>query len=158
MNPRPLGIVCAGGAFALDQATKEIALRCAACARDVEVLPFFNLVLVRNDGVSFGMLGGIAAWWALALLSMIIVAMLLVWLWRSSNRWLNTGLGFIIGGALGNTIDRLRHEAVIDFLDFFVGTYHWPAFNFADVAIFCGAFVVLLDGFRNPSVVPPEGP
>ena len=148
---RRLGTGCALAAFALDQGTKALALGSPALAHGVEVLPILNLVLVRNHGVSFGMLGGVVPWWALILLSLAIVATLAVWLWRSHGRAISVALGLVIGGALGNVIDRARFQAVTDFLDFHWGAYHWPAFNFADVAVVCGVGLLLLDGFRFES-------
>ena len=95
------------------------------------------------------MFGG-APWWVLALLALAIVAALSVWLWRAQNRLVAAALGLLIGGALGNVLDRLRHGAVTDFLDFYLGAYHWPAFNLADVAVVSGVALLLLDGFRAP--------
>jgi len=82
------------------------------------------------------MLGGIVPWWGLVVLATAIMAWLLIWLWRAPDRLTAAALGLVIGGALGNVIDRLRYQAVPDFLDFHFGTYHWPSFNLADVAIF----------------------
>lgn len=149
MNSRVLGGLCAATAFGLDQGTKALALNTPALERGVEVLPFLNLVRVRNEGVSFGMLGGIVPWWSLVLLAAVIVAWLLIWLWRVQNRLTAAALGLIVGGALGNVLDRLRYQAVPDFLDFHYGTYHWPSFNLADVAIFCGAALLCWDSFRS---------
>lgn len=115
----------------------------------IEVLPVFNLVSVRNEGVSFGMLGGMAPWWALVVLALGIMTALTVWLWRTQSRFLGAALGLLIGGALGNGLDRLRHGAVTDFLDFHLQGYHWPAFNLADVAVFCGAVILVLGGSRK---------
>lgn len=114
----------------------------------MEVLPVLNLILIRNDGVSFGMLGGLAPWWALVLLALAVIAWLSVWLWRSQGRLLSVALGLIIGGALGNVVDRIRFQAVTDFLDFHLATYHWPAFNLADVAVVCGATLLVWDSLR----------
>lgn len=145
---RRVGIGCAAAALALDQGTKALALGTPALVDGVELLPILNLVLVRNHGVSFGMLSGVVPWWALILLSLAIVATLAVWLWRSQGRAVSMALGLIIGGALGNAFDRARFQAVTDFLDFHVAAYHWPAFNLADVAVVCGAALLMLDGFR----------
>ena len=149
MNGRQFGIACAVMAFVLDQGTKALALASPALASGVEILPVLNLVLVRNEGVSFGMLSGVAPWWALTLLGLVIVTMLSVWLWRSPGRLASIALGFVIGGALGNVVDRLRHGAVTDFLDFHYGVWHWPAFNLADVGVVCGAALLLLDSLRD---------
>nr|CAD6438505.1 signal peptidase II [Rhizobium sp. Q54] len=147
---RRVGIGCALAAFSLDQGTKALALGTPALAHGVEVLPVLNLVLVRNHGVSFGMLGGVVPWWGLILLSLAIVAALVVWLWRSETWQASVALGLIIGGALGNVIDRARFQAVTDFLDFHLAGYHWPAFNLADVAVVCGVALLMFDGFRAP--------
>ena len=148
MNDRVLGGLCAIAALGLDQGTKALALTTPALESGVEVLPFLNLVRVLNDGVSFGMLGGFVPWWGLIALAGVIVAWLLIWLWRAPNRLTAAALGLVIGGALGNVIDRLRYQAVPDFLDFHFGTYHWPSFNLADVAIFCGAALLFWDSYR----------
>ena len=148
MSARFLGVTFAAAALALDQASKALALNSPGLAVGVEVLPVMNLVLVRNDGVSFGMLGGLVPWWALVLLAFAIVAWLSVWLWRSQGRVVSAALGLVIGGALGNVVDRVRLQAVTDFLDFHLGAYHWPAFNLADVAVVCGAALLVWDSFR----------
>lgn len=133
--------------FALDQATKWWILeRVMDPPRRISVTPFFDLVLGWNRGVSFGMLGGYALPpWSLALLSAGIATILLVWLFRTDARLIATALGLITGGALGNALDRLRHGAVTDFLDFHAAGWHWPAFNFADVGVVCGAALLVLD-------------
>jgi signal peptidase II len=148
MNARSIGLACALAAFALDQVTKTVALVSPAIRNGVELLPVLNLVLVRNHGVSFGLLSGLAPWWALVALAFAIVAGLSRWLWKSDSRMVSAALGMIIGGAIGNVLDRLRHGAVTDFLDFYLGEHHWPAFNLADAAIFCGAALLVLDSFR----------
>lgn len=108
----------------------------------IEVLPFFDLVLVWNYGISFGMLAGHEQPLLLITASLAIVFILLMWLYKNTNPVVASGLGLVIGGAGGNIIDRLIYGAVIDFLDFHAGPYHWPAFNIADSCIFIG--VVLL--------------
>ena len=146
MTARYVGLAFLAGALALDQVTKALVLASLE-GNVVELLPISDLVLVRNDGVSFGMLSGVVPPWALAALTLLIVGMLLAWLWRSQSRLVGAALGLIVGGALGNAVDRVRHGAVTDFLDFHAGPYHWPAFNFADVAIFCGVAVLLAESF-----------
>lgn len=149
MNARHTGLIFAGIALALDQATKAWARSWPALEEGIEVLPVFNLVFVRNDGVSFGMLGGMAPWWALVVLALGIMTVLTVWLWRTQSRFAGAALGLLIGGALGNVLDRLRHGEVTDFLDFHFRGYHWPAFNLADVAVFCGAVILVFGGSRK---------
>ncbi|WP_237168435.1 signal peptidase II [Paracoccus shandongensis] len=137
-------------AFAFDQGTKAFALGSTALAQGVEVLPILNFVLVRNEGVSFGMLSGVVPWWVLTLLSLAIVTVLASWLWSAQSRVLSVALGLIIGGALSNVLDRIRHGAVTDFLDLHLAAYHWPAFNLADMAIVVGTALLLLDSLISP--------
>ena len=80
------------------------------------------------------------------LLAAVIVTMLILWLKRIESSFLAVAIGLVIGGAVGNVIDRLRLGAVVDFLDFYVGAWHWPAFNVADSAICLGVAAMLLDG------------
>lgn len=108
----------------------------------LEVFSFFNLVLVWNYGISFGIFAQHRQPLLLTLMSGVIIGILLLWLYRNTSLLTACALGCIMGGAIGNVVDRLRYDAVVDFLDFHVGNYHWPAFNIADSAIFIG--VVLL--------------
>ena len=113
----------------------------------VPLIPNFNLVMAWNRGVSFGVFNNAGSWNAivLPLLSAGIVIFLLSWMAKAQNRLVAAALGLVIGGALGNVIDRLRWGAVADFLDFYVGAWHWPAFNVADSAITIGAVLLVLD-------------
>lgn len=112
----------------------------------VEILPFFNLVLVWNRGISFGMFGGGALPpWLLGAIAVAVILALVVWLRRVETRLLAATIGLVIGGAAGNVIDRFRFGAVADFLDFHWGDYHWPAFNLADAAITVGVVILLID-------------
>lgn len=147
---RRIGLLCIAVAFVVDQATKALALAFAPLlAARVEVLPVFNLVLVHNRGVSFGMFGGVVPWWGLTIIGLAIVGLLAYWLWQAHDRVSAAGCGLVIGGALGNLLDRVRHKAVTDFLDFHIAGYHWPAFNMADVAVVGGVGLMLLDSLRK---------
>lgn len=117
----------------------------------IEVLPFFDLVMAWNRGVSFGIFNNGGDWNAVILsgLSIVIVAFLVGWLRKAHNRMVALALGGIIGGALGNVIDRVRWGAVADFLDVHVAGYHWPAFNLADSAITVGAILLVLDSLSG---------
>lgn len=113
-----------------------------------EITSFFNVVSAWNKGVSFSLLWMPSAFgpWILSGVAVAISIGLAVWLTRVSQ-WLTAlGIGLVIGGALGNVIDRIRFGAVFDFLDFYVGTYHWPAFNVADSCICVGVVLLLWDG------------
>lgn len=134
---------------ALDQASKWVILLWVMDPpRIIEVTGFFNLVLVYNRGVSFGLLASDYGWkpFLLALLSLVIVIALLWWLRGQARRLPRYAVGLVVGGALGNVIDRFIHPGVVDFLDFHYAGWHWPAFNVADAAIVCGVGLLLLDG------------
>src|ERR1700744_1888247 len=111
------------------------------------VTPFFNLVLTGNRGVSFGLFNNNATMntTIFTILAAVIVVALLVWMRRSPSTLIRCALGMIIGGAIGNVIDRLYRGAVVDFLDFHLGDWHWFAFNIADAAICLGVAALLLD-------------
>ena len=111
------------------------------------ITPFFNIVLTWNSGISFGIFSNQGSFSVIILstLATLIVFFLAVWLMKAENKKLIMGLICIIGGAIGNIIDRVYHGAVIDFLDFHIKSYHWPAFNVADSCIFIGATLIILD-------------
>ncbi len=145
------GLALATAVAALDQLVKFWVLGFFAARpgeNGVMVLPFFNLVLAWNRGVSFGLFNSATARGTLlfAVLAAIIVAALLLWLKRAGRGWLALAIGLVIGGALGNIIDRIFRGAVVDFLDFHWGDWHWFAFNLADTAITLGVIFIALDG------------
>lgn len=139
-----LALALAVATLALDQFSKWLMLEKILSPEHpvIEVSSFFNVVLVWNSGVSFGMFAVLRQPLLLTGISVVIVGILLIWLMKNSSKLIAAALGCVIGGAVGNMIDRLRFGAVTDFLDFHLGHYHWPAFNIADSAIFIG--VVLL--------------
>jgi len=154
MRRRPLvaGLLVAVIVFLLDQASKWwVLLDIMNPPRTIEVLPFFNLVLVWNRGVSFGMFpaGSLVGQWMLIGLAAAICVALLFWLRGATNRLTVGAIGLIIGGAVGNVLDRLVHGAVVDFLDVHAAGYHWPAFNVADSAICVGAGLLILDSLTT---------
>jgi signal peptidase II len=112
----------------------------------IDLLPFANLVLVWNRGVSFGLLSNASPLgpYVLALVALAISLALGIWLSRTRHAPTAIGLGLVIGGALGNVIDRLRFGAVVDYLDLHAAGWHWPAFNVADAAISVGVAGLLL--------------
>lgn len=117
----------------------------------INISPVFNLVRAWNTGVSFSMFnnyGSLGAW-LLSGMALLIVSFLLFWLKSEKNRFAQAALGLIIGGALGNVIDRIRLGAVFDFLDFHIGESHWPAFNAADSFICIGAGILILQSIFN---------
>ncbi len=147
-----VGVGFAIAAYVIDQASKAIVNAYGPDLQSgIEVLPVFNLVFTRNRGVSFGLLSGLPGW-GLVLLGLLVVTVLSVWLWRTDLKSNAAAIGLAIGGALGNIADRSRFGDVTDFLDFHLWGYHWPAFNFADVAIVGGLGLLLLQEVkRRPS-------
>ncbi len=129
----------------LDQATKLAVLNHFSQAHGaVEVTSFFNIVLVMNRGISFGLFGQAPAPDLFALLALAIFVALMLWLARAKSAFTACALGLLMGGAVGNTIDRLRLGAVVDFLDFHAFGQHWPSFNVADSAVVTGVTLLLL--------------
>ncbi|MEZ2142501.1 signal peptidase II [Bradyrhizobium sp. DN5] len=155
MTPLRAGITSALVTLVLDQASKLWLLNVFDLAhRDVvRVTPFFDLVLAWNIGISFGWLqnDGQAAQLALMAVKAIAVVALAIWMARSHTLLATIALGLIIGGAIGNGIDRLAYGAVVDFALFHIEigghTYNWYVFNLADVAIVAGVAAVLYDSF-----------
>jgi signal peptidase II len=155
-----LGLIVAAVLAALDQITKWLMLTVVFPGSSLEsplgpepipVTPFFNIVLVWNRGASFGLFSSHSPWTPVLLsgIALIIVGVLVYWLWKAQSRFLAISIGFVIGGAIGNVIDRAVHGAVVDFLDFYLPATqlpHWPAFNLADIGIFVGAVLILVDG------------
>ena len=139
-------LFCALGVIIADQISKAAVLYYFSNGgHTVEVAPFFNIVLAWNKGVSFSLFHSQAlAPWVLTLVALLICAVILHWMSMENDPKTRNCFGLILGGALGNVIDRVVHGAVVDFLDFHVGVHHWPAFNVADSAICVGVFSLLL--------------
>ena len=133
-----------------DQVTKALVLGRFALGERLEITGFFNMVLVYNKGAAFSFLSDAQGWQTPLLIGFAVVAIAIVGtlLVRSPGRRLFCiGLALILGGALGNLIDRFRFGQVVDFLDFHAAGWHWPAFNAADSAITVGAVLLILEGF-----------
>jgi signal peptidase II len=112
---------------------------------------FFRLVIVWNRGVSFGLFGGDQALppWLLSGVAIAVCIGLFLWLRRTDRPLTGWGIGLVMGGAIGNVIDRARWGAVFDFADFHIGRWHWPAFNVADAAIVVGVGLMLIDSLQS---------
>ncbi|HWA70149.1 MAG TPA: signal peptidase II [Rhizomicrobium sp.] len=151
-DSREVGLITAAIALSVDQGCKLLMLYGAGFAhlgpgQSVPVLPFFNLVMVWNPGISYGLFpasSGVGT----ALLDIVSLAAVagLAWLlWRAPSRSLTLGYGLVIGGALGNLIDRLLYGKVADFFHFYGFGYDWYVFNIADLAITLGAIGIIYD-------------
>ncbi len=136
--------------LAVDQATKLWAAGTLDYGMPVTVLPFFNLTLVHNTGAAFSFLADAGGWQRIffIVVSGVVSLVLVAWLWRLPRdaRLLGIALALVLGGAVGNLVDRVAYGYVIDFLDFHATGWHWPAFNVADSAISCGVVLLLADG------------
>ncbi len=144
-----IGLGIAAFTFICDRFTKWLVLDVWNLGdRSYEVAPFFNIVTVWNSGVSFGMFQSQSSTMPFLLsgLARAMVLALFIWLKRAENGIRAVSLGFVIGGAIGSTFDRMMFGGVFDFLDFHVLGYHWPAFNVADSAIVVGVLALLYDG------------
>ena len=134
-----LGMLMALITIGLDQLSKQwVFALLAGDTQEVVLTSFFSLVKVWNFGISFGMFAASRQPTILSGVSLVIVLVLIGWLTKTPYRMVAIALGLIIGGAVGNMIDRMRFGAVADFLDFHLLGHHWPAFNVADSCIFIG--------------------
>jgi signal peptidase II len=136
-------------AIVLDQASKIMVDNSMQLYESIPVLPYFNLTYVHNTGAAFSFLSEAGGWqrWFFALLALTISLVLGIWLARLQKHetFLAVALSLVLGGAIGNLIDRLAYGYVIDFLDVYYSSWHWPAFNIADSAITLGVALMLLE-------------
>ena len=148
---RLFGLALALIIFIVDQLSKWwILTDIMAIPTVIRITSFFNIVLAWNRGISFGMFDNNSSWgsWVLIAVALVIVVFLAIWLMRGENMLSVLATGSIIGGALGNVVDRIQYGAVVDFLDFHVRGSHWPAFNVADTAISLGAVALILEALK----------
>lgn len=137
----------------LDQLTKWLASAKLVMHQPLPVLPSFNLTLMHNTGAAFSFLADAGGWqrWFFVLLA-LGVSVGIVWWLRSPGSgdqpWLCAALALVLGGALGNLVDRVAHGHVVDFIQLYYGRFAWPAFNVADAAISVGAFMLVVDALR----------
>lgn len=149
--------ICKGGWIALliivfDQASKYLAEQLLVLHQPVEIIPFLNFTLAYNTGAAFSFLHQAGGWqntFFIAIALLMSVA-LLVMLYRTPRKELQFALALwlVLGGAIGNVIDRLRLQKVVDFIDFYVGEWHFATFNIADIAISIGAFLLIMDSLN----------
>lgn len=146
----------------LDLWTKRMATESLTLYRPLELTSWLNMTLAHNYGAAFSFLSDAGGWqrWLFTGLAFGVTLVLLVWLVRLPAQQKLTGaaLGLIIGGAVGNLIDRIVNGYVVDFIDVYYLHWHWPAFNIADSAITCGVVLLLIDGLFLSSVQSPGKP
>jgi len=134
----------------LDRITKIAAEENLVLNHAIPMVKFFNLTLVYNKGAAFGMFGGLPddlrrfILVVVSIVALLVVGYVIVREFSSTDKWAMSALGLILGGAIGNIYDRMLYDYVIDFLDFYAGRYHWPAFNIADSAICIGVFILIM--------------
>lgn len=139
--------------FVLDQASKVWVVENFDLYESIKLLPSLNLTYVHNTGAAFSFLSSAGGWqrWFFVAVTLVAVTILIIWLMRLKlhERWTAVTLTLILGGALGNLFDRIAYAYVIDFVDVYYGTWHWPVFNVADAAISVGVGMMLIDTFWN---------
>lgn len=142
-----------GVIIVLDQLTKVVMSNWLELYQTVAVMPYFNFTLAHNSGAAFSFLAGAGGWqrWFFIVLALVVSAVLVLWLSRLkvTAKMEAIAISLIIGGAIGNVLDRFLYGYVIDFIDVYVGSYHWPAFNIADAAICIGAVLLIWDSFKK---------
>ena len=147
----------------LDQATKALVVGAIKMKAAIQLLPFLDIVYLENEGAAFSLLHDAGGWqrWFFIILALIVSVVLMMWLRRlrgSEQIVLAIGLSLVLGGALGNVIDRVWHSYVIDFIYFHWKDWYFPAFNIADSAITVGAGCLLLDAFYETGKAPKPTP
>ncbi len=134
----------------LDQLTKYIASTELQFHVPIPVMPSFNWFLAHNTGAAFSFLSDAGGWqrWFFVGLAAVVTVIIISWLKKldSNQAWLAAALSLILGGAIGNVIDRIYHGYVIDFIQWYYQSYYWPSFNIADAAISLGAVILIIDG------------
>lgn len=138
---------------AVDQCTKLLADALLVLHQPVDLLPVLAIRKAYNTGAAFSFLGNASGWqrWLFIALAVGVIILLVVWLRRlpAGQKWTALSLALILGGAIGNLVDRAVYGHVIDFIDFYYGSWHWPTFNVADSAITVGAALLLLEAFTG---------
>ena len=143
-------LVVAAGVVAVDLGTKAWITAAFRYGEVREVTPFFNLVLVHNQGAAFSFLADAGGWqrWFFTVVAVAISIVLVVLLRRQRHAWTAAAMALVLGGALGNLWDRMTLGHVVDFIQLHAAGYSWPAFNVADSAITVGVAMLLLDSLR----------
>jgi signal peptidase II len=141
--------VIAASVLVLDQITKFLVVRYLPRQGIVQIIPgFFDITSVRNPGGAFGLLAGAQGWWRTAFfvsVSIVALAVIVAFVRKSNDRLSLVAFALISGGAVGNLVDRIRFGEVVDFIDWYFRSWHWPAFNIADAAITVGVALLAVE-------------
>jgi len=157
-NTQPTGMLkwlwLAGLVLVLDQITKILISSSFVMYEKVQITPFFDLTLAHNPGAAFSFLASEGGWqrWFFTVIAVVISIVLTVWMHRlpKTDKWMGICLALVLGGALGNLVDRVMYGYVVDFLSFHWGDNYFPAFNIADSGISLGALMMAIDVIKNP--------
>lgn len=153
MMHKIIGLFFIPAAFFLDQWSKNWILgRLETIGSYIDITSFLKFILVMNEGVSFSLFSGWISPFALIVLASGIVLGLFYWLLTSHSALVSIGLGLMVGGALGNIYDRIRYDAVVDFIRFYLPVWYWPTFNVADIFVCIGGGLILLEGWKKKDV------
>lgn len=138
----------------IDQVTKVVVDNSLVLYERIPVMPMFNITLHYNEGAAFSFLNDAGGWqrWLFTAISSIVSVILIVWLYRLSikERWLSLAIALILGGAIGNLIDRVIYGHVVDFIQWYYQDWYFPTFNIADSAIFVGGAILIITTFLTP--------
>ena len=137
-------LLIAGAVLLLDQITKHLIINYLSFSDSIEVFPFLHIVSLRNAGAAFGSFKGFGSGFFIVISLAAILFVINLLIKRMYNAF---GLSLVLGGAIGNLIDRIRYGNVVDFIDFNIGSFHWPAFNVADSALTIGITIMFLTSF-----------
>ncbi len=145
------GIFILFAVFIIDQVSKYCILNIIHLPEkgSIAVIPFFNFTMVWNKAITFGMLSQLGSWGSsiFSISALLIAITLFIWMLKARKIWVVLSLGAIVGGALGNILDRIRFGAVVDFIHFHVAGWSWYVFNVADSAIVCSVIILIMDAF-----------
>lgn len=144
----------------LDHVTKQVASNLLQMYQPVAVMPGFNFTLMHNTGAAFSFLSEAGGWqrWLFTAIAVVVSAVIIFWIKKLdvTERWQAIGYSLVLGGAIGNVIDRIIHGYVVDFIHWYYDKWDWPAFNIADSAITVGVGLLIIDAFRQHRSAPAE--
>jgi len=132
----------------LDFLSKKIIFHFIELNKLISIMPFFDIIHVHNYGISFGLFSGVLPVWFIILSGIVMIIVLIFWMSKVSNNFEKWGILFIIAGAIANIGDRLMNNYVLDFIFLHYKGFYWPAFNFADIYIFIGILIIIIESYK----------